>query len=83
MCLGTTGRIVEMLNEDHMVLVDFDGITRQISTAIITAQGEKVATGDWVHVHMGFALEKTDESHALESIEFQRALERGEFPTLS
>jgi hypothetical protein len=32
---------------------------------------------------MGFILEKTDEAHARESIEFQRAIERGEFPAVS
>ena len=82
MCLGTTGKITRILDEDQLVEVDIDGSTARISVAILRAQGEDVAVGDWLHVHMGFALEKTDEAHALESIEFQRSLERGEFPSV-
>ena len=82
MCLGTTGKITSILDEPHLVEVDMDGTRRQISIAILQAQGEQVAVGDWVHVHMGFALEKTDEAHAKESLEFQRSLERGEFPSI-
>lgn len=81
MCLGTTGRITSILDgPDHLVTVEYDTGSQNASIAILRAQGEEVAVGDWVHVHMGFVLEKTDEAHALESIEFQRSLERGEFP---
>ncbi len=81
MCLGTTGRIVEIVDATrHLARVDIDGRTRDVSTAMLAAQGETVAVGDWVHLHLDLVLEKTDEAHALESIEFTRALERGEFP---
>ncbi len=81
MCLGTTGRIVEIVDPArHLARVDIDGRTKDVSTAMLAAQGETVAVGDWVHLHLEFVLEKTDEAHALESIEFARALERGEFP---
>ena len=81
MCLGTTGRIDELLEgPEQLVVVAYDAGVGNASVAILRAQGEDVTVGDWVHVHMGFVLEKIDESHARESIEFQRSLERGEFP---
>jgi hydrogenase expression/formation protein HypC len=81
-CLGTTGQVTAIHDgPDQLVTVDFDGSSKDVSVAILRAQGEDVNLGDWVHVHMGFALEVTDEQHALESIEFQRSLERGEFPS--
>lgn len=81
MCLGTTGRVTAIADgPDQHVTVTFDTGQKDVSAAILRAQGEEIAIGDWVHVHMGFILEKTDENHARESIEFQRALERGEFP---
>ncbi len=81
MCLGTTGRIVEIIDPaQHLARVEIDGRTKDVSTAMLAAQGESVTVGDWVHLHPDFVLEKTDEAHALESLEFARALERGEFP---
>ncbi len=81
MCLGTTGQVTAIAGgAEQLVTVSFDTGDKDVSAAILRAQGEDVQIGDWVHVHMGFILEKTDEDHALESIAFQRALERGEFP---
>lgn len=84
MCLGTTGRVTAVpAGDDHVVTVAFESGSKDVSVAILRAQGDDVSVGDWVHVHMGFILEKTDEAHARESIEFQRAIERGEFPAMS
>lgn len=81
MCVGTTGKIVEFLDESiGLAVAELDGAQSQVSVAMITAQGESVGIGDWVHIHLGIALEKTDEAHALESIRFQRSLEAGLFP---
>ncbi|MFP5332620.1 MAG: HypC/HybG/HupF family hydrogenase formation chaperone [Acidimicrobiia bacterium] len=82
MCLGTTGQVTAIPGgSEQIVTVSFETGEKDVSAAILHAQGEEVEVGDWVHVHMGFILEKTDEDHALESMAFQRALERGEFPT--
>lgn len=80
MCLGTTGRVVGFLDEEHMAMVEFEGVIRQVSTAMLDARGEPVGVGDWVHVHLGLVLETVDEEHAREAIEFQRSLEEGVFP---
>ena len=81
MCVGTTGKIVEFIDEaSGHAIVELNGDRSEVSVAMITAQGESVDIGDWVHIHLGIALEKTDEAHAVEAIAFQQALEAGRFP---
>lgn len=81
MCLGTTGRIVEIVDPaQHLARAEIDGSIKDVNTAMLAAQGETVEVGDWVHLHLDFVLEKTDEAHALESLRFQRSLEEGNFP---
>lgn len=83
MCIGTTGRVVAMVDEETgIALVDLNGTVKEISLAMIRAQGEDAGPGDWVHVHLGFALEKTDADHAREALEFERSLESGVFPEI-
>ncbi|REK19885.1 MAG: HypC/HybG/HupF family hydrogenase formation chaperone [Actinobacteria bacterium] len=84
MCVGTTGKIVEFLDESSgHAIAELDGARSEVSVAMIRAQGETVEIGDWVHIHLGIALEKTDESHAREAIEFQRSIESGVFPEIN
>lgn len=81
MCVGTTGKIVKFVDESiGLAVAELDGAQSNVSVAMITAQGESVQIGDWVHIHLGIALEKTDEQHALESIKFQRSLDAGIYP---
>lgn len=81
MCVGTTGKIVRFIDESiGLAVAELDGAQSNVSVAMITAQGETVTVGDWVHIHLGIALEKTDEAHALESLRFQQSLDAGIFP---
>lgn len=83
MCLGTTGQVVEILDQSTGIAsVQINGANREISIAMLRAQGEAVEPGDWVHVHLGFALEKTDAEHAREALEFERSIEAGVYPEL-
>lgn len=61
MCLGIPGRVVEMLpgNADQLVLVDVLGAQRPINLGML--EDQKVAPGDWLLIHMGFAIERIDE----------------------
>ncbi len=63
MCLGIPGRIVgfEQANE-HLASVDVMGVTRRINVALVRDEG--VAVGDWVLIHLGFAMEILDEEGA-------------------
>ena len=63
MCLGIPGQVVEVVDaEDHLAKVDVSGVRRVISIRLLTEQG--IAPGDWVLVHVGFAMAKIDEAEA-------------------
>lgn len=66
MCLGIPGQIVESIDVVRQrVLVDVQGQQRQVSAAmLIEAGGTLPDTGDWVVVHLGFALSPMDETEA-------------------
>ncbi|HEY8347398.1 MAG TPA: HypC/HybG/HupF family hydrogenase formation chaperone [Symbiobacteriaceae bacterium] len=59
MCLAVPAQVIE-LHEDNMATVGLAGITRKVSVDLV--DGLKV--GDWVVVHVGFALHKIDEEEA-------------------
>lgn len=67
MCLGIPGRIVEIVDgfADQLALVDVEGAQRKINIGMLE---EMPAAGDWILIHMGFALELIDEAKAAEAI---------------
>lgn len=64
MCLGIPGRVVRMLEGygDQLALVDVAGEHRKVNIGMLPE--ETFAAGDWVIIHMGFVVEKTDEAGA-------------------
>jgi hydrogenase expression/formation protein HypC len=64
MCLGIPGQVVSMLNgyEGQLALVDVAGKQRKVNVGMLVE--ETLAPGDWVIIHMGFAVEKTDQTGA-------------------
>ena len=67
MCLATPGRIVAIDDVARkLAVVDISGIRRQISVACIVDADHPIerCVGDWVLVHVGFALAKIDEAEA-------------------
>ncbi len=67
MCLGVPGRIVEVQEDGLMRMgrVDFGGITRQVCLAYVP----EAQVGDWVIVHVGFAISRLEEEEALETLQ--------------
>ena len=61
MCLGIPGEVVALLDDD-VATVSVSGVERQISVSLLADEG--VSVGDWVLVHVGFALSKIDEEEA-------------------
>lgn len=59
MCLAIPARVVE-IKEDDIALVDLNGVRKDISIAMV----EDVAVGDYVIVHVGFALNKLNPEEA-------------------
>jgi hydrogenase expression/formation protein HypC len=65
MCLAIPGRIVEIVDEDLMLAkAEVSGVRRNINIGLVHGNGECVAIGDWVLIHVGFALSKIDEAEA-------------------
>ncbi|MDV2478424.1 HypC/HybG/HupF family hydrogenase formation chaperone [Rhodococcus zopfii] len=63
MCLGIPGRIVDILDADQdLAKVDVNGVQRAISIRLLAGTGLQV--GDWVLVHVGFAMSRIDEAEA-------------------
>ena len=73
MCLGIPGRVVEMVDrEGALAKVDVSGVRREISVALVDEPAAPVEVGDWVLVHVGFALSRIDEAQAHETLELLR-----------
>ena len=65
MCLAIPGKIIEMVDEaSRVVKVDVGGVRRNVSVALL----DDVGVGDYVLIHVGFALSKVDEREARETL---------------
>ncbi len=72
MCLGIPGQIIEIVDADKlMAKVDVSGVRRNVSIACIVSDEITVedCIGDWVLVHVGFAMSRIDESEAIKTLE--------------
>lgn len=76
MCLGIPGQILEINDPAQLrAKVDVDGVRREVSIALIGLDGpEGAQVGDWVLVHVGFAMAKIDEAEARETLDQLKAL---------
>jgi hydrogenase expression/formation protein HypC len=63
MCLGIPGQVVDIVDaEQHLAKVDVNGVRRTISVRLLA--DDNLLVGDWVLVHVGFAMAKIDEREA-------------------
>jgi hydrogenase expression/formation protein HypC len=72
MCLGIPGRIVEITDSvQQLALVDVGGVKRQVNLACIVDETHPIdaCLGDWVLVHVGFAMNRIDEQEAAATLE--------------
>ena len=75
MCLGVPGQVVEILPDDSgmtMGKVSFGGISREVCLAYVP----EVEIGQWVLVHVGFAINTLDEEEAKSIFEALSELEK-------
>ena len=77
MCLAIPVRVVELRGEDT-ALVDLDGIRKEISLALV----DDVAVGDYVILHVGYALSKLDPEEAERTLALFAELPKAPGPTL-
>jgi hydrogenase expression/formation protein HypC len=65
MCLGIPGRIVEILDDDlQLAKAEVSGVRRNINIGLVNTEAEKISIGDWVLIHVGFAMARIDEAKA-------------------
>ena len=78
MCLAVPGKITELRDAGgiHMATVDYGGITREACMAYLP----EAKVGDYVLVHVGFAISQVDEAEAARTLELLR--EMGELADL-
>ena len=77
MCLGIPGRIVAITHAAHkLATVDVLGVKREINIACIVDEAHPVdaCVGDWVLVHVGFAMSRIDETEARLTLEVLQML---------
>jgi hydrogenase expression/formation protein HypC len=69
MCLGIPGQILEIMT-DHpdLARVDVSGVRRAINVGLL--EDEQLEVGDWILIHVGFALSKIDETEAKAALQF-------------
>ena len=72
MCLAVPGRVVEITGEGELRMgkVDFSGVQRQACLAYVP----EVVLGDYVLVHVGFAISTVDEAEAAQVLEYLRTM---------
>ncbi|ORB73775.1 HypC/HybG/HupF family hydrogenase formation chaperone [Mycobacterium scrofulaceum] len=77
MCLGIPGRVIRMLDgfEGQLALVDVTGEQRRVNVGMLP--DETFSPGDWIIIHMGFAVEKTDRAGADEAMAGLQLMGRG------
>jgi hydrogenase expression/formation protein HypC len=74
MCLAIPGKVVSISGDDpltRMGKIDFSGVVKQVSLAYVP----EVQIGDYVIVHVGFALSKVDEAEAQKVFEYLKQMD--------
>jgi hydrogenase expression/formation protein HypC len=73
MCLGIAGQIIEFLPEPRDVArVNVFGVERVINVGLVANEG--LNPGDWILIHVGFAIAKMDEAEAKASMAFLQGM---------
>ena len=70
MCLGVPGKVISHIGD--FAEVDFGGVTREVSLLLCP----EVQEGDYVLVHVGFAIQRLEEQEALETLKLLKEIER-------
>ena len=74
MCLAIPGRVIEMVDPERQIAkVEVAGVRRNVNVGLLTGD-ERPELGDYVLIHVGFALSKIDEQEALETLRLLEGL---------
>ena len=65
MCLAIPGQVIELIDPINQIAkVDVVGVRRNINVSLLGGEGDGVGPGDWVLIHVGFAISQIDEEEA-------------------
>jgi hydrogenase expression/formation protein HypC len=77
MCLAIPGQIVEITpGDEHCAIVDIVGVRRRVDIRLV--EDEFTAPGDWVLIHVGFAMSKISEEDAVDQMRMLNILGENE-----
>jgi hydrogenase expression/formation protein HypC len=70
MCLAIPGQVIEIVDaENRLATIEIAGVRRTVNIGLLDDDGQGAAPGDWVLIHVGFALSKVDEEEARATLE--------------
>jgi hydrogenase expression/formation protein HypC len=73
MCLAIPGKIISLSEEmPHSALIEVVGVRRRVDISLVEPDG--IVPGDWVLIHVGFAMSKIREEDALDQLRMLTAL---------
>ena len=65
MCLAIPGQVVEIVDVEHrLAKVEVAGVRRSVNIGLLDGEHGGVGPGDWVLIHVGFAISQVDEAEA-------------------
>jgi hydrogenase expression/formation protein HypC len=65
-CLAIPGLVLEVIDEpNRLAKVDVAGVRRTVNIGLLDAEGEGAGPGDWVLIHVVFAISTVDEEEAI------------------
>ena len=75
MCLAIPGQILEIVDEpNRLARVDVAGVQRNVNVGLLDGEDGGAGPGDWVLIHVGFALSKVDEEEAAATLRLLEAM---------
>ena len=75
MCLAIPGQIIEVVDDaNRLAQVDVAGVRRNVNIGLLDSEGTGAAPGDWVLIHVGFAISVIDEAEARATLELLEAM---------
>ncbi len=75
MCLAIPGRVIEFVDEtNRLALVDVAGVRRTVNVGLLDAAERPAAAGDWVLIHVGFAISRVDEAEAAATLKLLQGM---------
>jgi hydrogenase expression/formation protein HypC len=75
MCLAIPGRVIEVVDVgNRLAKIDVAGVQRNVNIGLLDADGSGVGPGDWVLIHVGFAISQIDEDEAHATLDLLRGM---------